>query len=120
MMIICVHYCKMICSHFANFCAMQTMQLTRSMLPQVGKATEELVSMGTVKLEICRVLTRRNNAMRPGGAHFRRNLAAWALNAKRHLQEYSEWAAHMGQAFATKVASPSMVKIMKLAQSIEV
>ena len=89
-------------------------------VPQAGKAIEELVSMGTVKLEICRVLTKRNNAMRPRGAHFRRNLAAWALNAKRHLDEYSEWATHMGQAFATKVASPSMVKIMKLARSIEV
>ena len=90
------------------------------MLPQVGKPTEELVSMGTVKLEICRVLTRRNNAMHPRGAHFRRNLAAWALNAKQHLEDYSEWAAHMGEAFATKVATPSMVKIMKQAQNIEV
>ena len=76
--------------------------------------------MGTMKLEICRGLTRRNNSMCPRGAHFRRNLAAWALNAKRHLEDYSEWAAHMGEAFATKVATPSMVKIMKFAESIEV
>ena len=76
--------------------------------------------MSTVKLEICRGLTKRNNSMRLGGAHFRRNLAAWAINAKRHLEDYSEWAAHMGEAFATKVATPSMVKIMKFAQSIEV
>ena len=77
------------------------------MLPQAGKAIEELVSMGTVKLEICRGLTRRNNSMRLGGAHFRRNLAAWALNAKRHLKDYSEWAAHMGRLLQPKLRPPA-------------
>ena len=76
--------------------------------------------MGTIKLEICRGPTKWNNSMRPGGAHFRCNLAAGALNAKRHHEDYSEWVAHIGEAFATKVVTPNMVKTMELATSIEV
>ena len=58
--------------------------------------------------------------MRPGGAHFKRNLVAWALNAKQHLKDDSEWPAYLGEAFATKVTTPSMVKVMKLAKTIKV
>lgn len=83
---------------------------------------EERTSMEKIKEYICAALRKDNSEYRPFGAHFRRNVALWALNAKKILADYKAWHVAMGINYEAdpRVQSPAMLKTIQRARELEV
>lgn len=75
--------------------------------------------MDTIKSNLTRTLTTRNESMRAGN-DFKRNKTLWALNTNKHLADCRSWYRRMGPAYTQRKATKEMVEILAKARAMEV